>query len=327
MGLKRPHDDDEEGAEQELLQQLSKGGRAIEKEGAESKQNGTSSDEEDRASDNDTGSDKASGNGVLEDNTESDEAGSDSDKSTNNSELGIVNIDFEFFDPAPEDFHAMKHMLVSAFGDDAEEFNLSGLVEVILEQNAIGSTVKVEEGGDPYGFMSVVDIRAHKEKTVVKQMRQYLEKKADGQQIGGRLKEILDGHTGLLINERVINMPPQVVAPMLRMLAEETQRATMAGEPFDFEYYLVLAPMYREVSEEDNHRRTEPLAAYAHAEDEFIEEFACFKFDYRFSRSRRVADARNSFADTGLAPSRRCLVIPRANFAPLIKRLEEVLAP
>ncbi|KAJ2805704.1 Mss4p nuclear export [Coemansia guatemalensis] len=319
MGLKRPHDDDE-GVELETPQRLSKGDQ--EKEEAGDEHGRTSDDEHDRSSDNDTGSSEASDN-----DTDSDGAGSDGGTSDSNSELGMVNIDFEFFDPSPEDFHAMKHMLVSAFGDDAEEFNVSELVELILEQNAIGSTVKVEEGGDPYGFMTVVDMRAHSGKTVVKQIRKYLEKKADGQKMGGRLREMLDGHTGLLINERVINMPPQVVAPMLRMLAEETQRATEAGEPFDFEYYLLLAPMYREVSEEENPRRTEAMAAFAHAEDEFVEEFACFKFDYRFSRSQRVADARNSFADSGLAPSRRCLVIPRANFASLIKRLEEVLAP
>ncbi|PIA15550.1 hypothetical protein COEREDRAFT_81884 [Coemansia reversa NRRL 1564] len=320
MGLKRPHDEDEE-VEVVESRRLSKDKREIEKEGTESEHGSVSDDEQSRASDNNIGSE-----GASEDDTDND-TGSDSDGSDVSSELGMVNIDFEFFDPATEDFHAMKQMLSSAFGDDAEEFNVSELVELILEQNAIGSTVKLEEGGDPYGFMSVVDMRAHNEKTVIKQIRRYLEKKADLKQMGGRLREILDGHTGLLINERVINMPPQVVAPMLRMLAEETRRATDAGEPFDFEYFMLLSPMYREVSEDDNPRNVETMAAYAHAEDEFVEEFACFKFDYRFSRSRRVADARNSFADTGLAPSRRCLVIPRANFAPLIERLDKVLAP
>ncbi|KAJ2614824.1 Mss4p nuclear export [Coemansia sp. RSA 1365] len=313
MGLKRPHDEDEEV---EVVPSQSKDKRVLQKEETES--------EHDSVSDDNTGSEEVSDNDTGSEVSDND-SGSDSDGSDVSSELGMVDIDFEFFDPATDDFHAMKHMLSSAFGDDAEEFNISELVEMILEQNAIGSTVKLEEGGDPYGLMSVVDMRAHNEKTVIKQIKRYLEKKADAQKMGGRLREILDGHTGLLINERVINMPPQVVAPMLRMLAEETKRATAAGESFDFEYYLLLAPMYREVSEDD--RNIDTMAAYAHAEDEFVEEFACFKFDYRFSRSRRVADVRNSFAETGLAPSKRCLVIPRANFAPLIKRLDKVLAP
>ncbi|KAJ2743349.1 Mss4p nuclear export [Coemansia sp. BCRC 34301] len=256
-------------------------------------------------------------------------------------EKEIVDVDFEFFDPKPIDFHSMKQMLVGSFGDDAEDFNLSGLVDLILSQNTIGSTVKVEGDENPYAFLTVLNMHVHRDKEPIQQIKQYLLKKAEkkkGGQDAGKIIDILNGpgHVGLLLNERVVNMPAQVTAPMLKMLVEELEWAVADGEPYEFEYYMLLAPMYRETEavddddEEKVAKRPTPavtgIDAYGHGEDEFIEEFACAKFDYKFSRSKRVAESRNSFADTGLAPSRRCLVIHKSKIAGLIQRLEAVLA-
>ncbi|KAJ2708829.1 Mss4p nuclear export [Coemansia spiralis] len=265
-------------------------------------------------------------------------SGSDACSTSSGSSEDIVNVDFEYFSPAEIDFHAMKRMLVASFGDDAEEFDLSGLVDIVLEQNAIGSTVKMDGDTDPYAFMTAIGLRQHGEKAAVQQIVAYLRRKDKG----GRLGAVLDGHTALLLNERVINMPPQIVAPMLRMLGGELQNAAAAGEPFDFEHLLLICPMYREVPQADSDsdsdggpRRAQkkkrpvldPIDAYAHPEDEIIEEFARAKFDFGLSRSNRVPDARNAFADSGLAPSRRCLVLRTADIPALAVRLEEALAP
>ncbi|KAI8325149.1 hypothetical protein GQ54DRAFT_242522, partial [Martensiomyces pterosporus] len=255
----------------------------------------------------------------------------------------LVDIDFEFFDPKPIDFHAMKRMLISSFGDDAEDFNISELVDLILGQNTIGSTVKVDGDDDPYAFLTVLNMNTHKDKQAIKQIKSYLLKKAEKARVSGRLSEILDNEekdVGLLLNERVVNMPPQVVAPMLKMLMEELEWAVEDKEPYKFEYYLLMAPMYKDVAAVDeddeddeagssrNYRARKQgkdaagsIDAFLHAEDEFVEEFAQLKFDYKFSRSKRVAESRNSFADTGIAPSRRCLVIHKSKIRPLIDRL------
>ncbi|KAJ2454333.1 Mss4p nuclear export [Coemansia sp. RSA 2336] len=251
---------------------------------------------------------------------------SDSDSLKSNE---MVDVDFDFFDFQQTDFHSLKPMLVTSFGDDADMFDLSELVDMILYQNAIGSTVKVDGESDPYAFMSVLGMKQHEGKGVMKQIREYLLKKAGKQR--EQLHEILESsNVGLLLNERVVNMPPQIVVPMLRMLMDETQRAVDAGEPFDFEYFVLLCPMYRETAAADSDSEEarpshEGFDAYGHVEDEFVEEFAQLKFDFKFSKLKRVADARNTFADTGLVPSRRCLVIHRSKINPIIARLESVL--
>ncbi|KAJ2851800.1 Mss4p nuclear export [Coemansia brasiliensis] len=254
---------------------------------------------------------------------------SDSDSLKSNE---IVDVDFDFFDFQPTDFHSLKPMLAASFGDDSDLFNLSELVDMILYQNAIGSTVKVDGESDPYAFMTVLGMKQHEDREPIKQIREYLLRKAGKRR--DEVAKLLDtSNAGLLFNERVVNMPPQIVVPMLRMLMEETQRAVDAQEPFDFEYFVLLCPMYREVapadsdSEEAGGQKANPegIDAYGRVEDEFIEEFAHLKFDFKFSKLKRVADARNTFADTGLLPSRRCLVIHKSQIGPIIARLESVL--
>ncbi|KAJ1739817.1 Mss4p nuclear export [Coemansia sp. RSA 989] len=277
-------------------------------------------------------SDSGSGSGSESDTGKGKQAAtedySDSDSLKSNE---IVDVDFDFFDFQPADFHSLKPMLAASFGDDSDMFNLSELADMILYQNAIGSTVKVDGESDPYAFMSVLGMKQHKDREAIRQVREYLLKKAGRQR--DQLGKLLDAsNVGLLFNERVVNMPPQIVVPMLRMLMEETQRAVDAHEPFDFEYFVLLCPMYREVAADDSDTEEPPgkpgqegLDAHGRVEDEFIEEFAHLKFDFKFSKLKRVADARNTFADTGLLPSRRCLVIHRSQISPIIARLESVL--
>ncbi|KAJ2476907.1 Mss4p nuclear export [Coemansia sp. RSA 2131] len=243
--------------------------------------------------------------------------GSDSDDDSVGSNE-IVNVDFEFFDPQPIDFHAMKRMFEGSFGDDSDQFNTSALVDLILSQPEIGSTVKMDDDSDPYAFMTVLSTRRDSE--VITQLCQYLVKKAGPK--APALSQLLDTHhVGLLFSERVINMPPQVVVPMLRMLMTEIEKA----QGFDFEYFVLVCSMYSEVPGDDEPAKACEMDVFVHAEEEFMEEFAHLVFDFKFSRLKRVAEARNTFADAGLAPSRRCLVIHRSKIDSILARLEDVL--
>ncbi|KAJ1780509.1 Mss4p nuclear export [Coemansia sp. RSA 921] len=246
--------------------------------------------------------------------TDSEEDGSDNDSMGSNE---IVNVDFEFFDPQPIDFHAMKRMFEGSFGDDSDQFNTSALVDLILSQPSIGSTVKMDDDSDPYAFMTALSTRRDSEP--IKQVCEYLVRKAGPK--AQTLSELLDKHhVGLLFSERVINMPPQVVVPMLRMLMTELEKE----DGFDFEYFVLVCSMYSEVPADDGAKACE-MDVFVHAEEEFIEEFAHITFDFKFTRLKRVAEARNTFADAGLAPSRRCLVIHRSKIDAILARLEDVL--
>ena len=66
---------------------------------------------------------------------------------------GVVQADFAFFDPKPNDFHGVKTLLQTYL--DVEEWDLSGFADLILEQTTVGTVVKVEDDEDEGVFALV----------------------------------------------------------------------------------------------------------------------------------------------------------------------------
>lgn len=66
---------------------------------------------------------------------------------------GEVQADFEFFDPKATDFHGAKILLQSYLDD--KEWDLSGFVDLILDQTTVGTVVKVAEDEDESLFAMV----------------------------------------------------------------------------------------------------------------------------------------------------------------------------
>jgi protein BCP1 len=78
--------------------------------------------------------------------------------------MDILDVEFEWFDPQPEvDFHGIKTLLRQLFDVDSQLLDMSALVDLILAQPLLGSTVKVDGNEtDPYAFLSVVNLNEHK---------------------------------------------------------------------------------------------------------------------------------------------------------------------
>lgn len=74
----------------------------------------------------------------------------------------MVDVDFEWFDPEPIDFHGMKNLLRQLLENDAQLFDISALVDLVLSQPNLGSTVKVDgKESDPYAFLTVLNLQEH----------------------------------------------------------------------------------------------------------------------------------------------------------------------
>jgi hypothetical protein len=75
----------------------------------------------------------------------------------------IVDVDFDFFDLDPIDFHAVKRLLGQLFSADAELLNLTDIADLIINQASVGSTVKVDgKESDPYALLTVINTNVHK---------------------------------------------------------------------------------------------------------------------------------------------------------------------
>lgn len=75
---------------------------------------------------------------------------------------GVVQADFVFFDPKPDDFHGVK-ILLKTYLDD-KEWDLSGFVDLILAQTTVGTMIKIEgdEDDSPYSVITALNLGRYK---------------------------------------------------------------------------------------------------------------------------------------------------------------------
>ncbi|KAG1294889.1 hypothetical protein G6F66_004814 [Rhizopus arrhizus] len=215
----------------------------------------------------------------------------------------IVDVDFDFYNPDEIDFHALKKLLTQLFSSDAELINLGDLADILIEENHVGTTVKVDDQqSDPYAILSIINLQQQK--------------------------------VGWVVSERFINMPVEVMPPMYAMLQEETKKAVQQNEPYSFEWYMFISKTYKEVNptvEEDDDevkKSANNETFYFQSEDEIIAKYAEYQFDYKFTNSEKeqAADSRRAFSDFGIEPSRKLLLVHQSKFDGLVDEISKTCA-
>ncbi|KAF0554113.1 Protein BCP1 [Gigaspora margarita] len=274
-----------------------------------------------------------------EDTKDSDEDVSDGEENAHLEE-DIVDIDFDFFDPKPIDFHSIKNLMIQLFSADSELFNITELTELIISQPLLGTTVKIDGAdSDPYAILTVLNMNEHLEKQCIKDLAKYLLDKTKqdsilNEKLDTLLKNDSTNHIGLILSERLINMPVQIVPPMYKMLQEEIQWAVDDNEPYNFEWYLVLSKTYQEVvstlddessqskKQKKKKAKSEPTLFYFHPEDEIIEQNADYQFNFNFTKQPSVSDSKRAFSNFGIAPAMKLFLFNKSKFDNLVRNLE-----
>jgi len=149
-------------------------------------------------------------------------------------------------------------------------------------------------------------------------------------------------HVGLILSERLINMPVQIAPPMYRLLSDEMRWAIEANEPYRFSHLVCISRTYR-VSPDDDHTMegiestappakrqrskatpTQPSTLRTfpyHPEDEIWEELASHTIDYSFTHHEtRDADA------VGADTAGRLMLLPAEQFDALVTSMSEKYA-
>ncbi|KAK7715825.1 Mss4p nuclear export [Botryosphaeria dothidea] len=258
-------------------------------------------------------------------------------------DMDMLNVDFEWFDPSPDvDFHGLKTLMRQLLDVDNQLFNLSELADMILAQPLLGSTVKVDGlESDPYAFLTVLNLHEHKDKQVVKDLTKYFAQKALSSSSLSQLPSLLDPSSpfqvGLILTERFINMPSEIVPPMYTMLQEEIQWALDEKEPYQFSHYLILSKTYLEIESkldmEDNRpnkkKRKDGDAEvfYFHPEDEVLHKHALAHATYEYTKQgdEGASDAKRAFQDAGIKPMGHLILIEASKFADAVKAVGEYL--
>lgn len=228
---------------------------------------------------------------------------------------------------------------------DSQLLDLSGLADEVVAQDTIGSTVKVDgEGTDAYAFMTVLNAqRGNREGGALSEpvvgLKRYLESQAKE---GGMVQQVLRGadHVGVVLAERLINVPSEVAPPMYGMLVDEIEAAVEDKEPYDFEYYLVVSRGYREVESRLDREEQGPKSKkskgkgkasgevfYFHPEDEVLKRFSCAyeEFEYKKDEGEGMADSKRAFQEMGIRAVGELILIEKAKWEECVKALGEYL--
>ncbi|KAJ7596518.1 p21-C-terminal region-binding protein-domain-containing protein [Mycena floridula] len=278
--------------------------------------------------------------------------GNDSDDSDSPS---FIDVDFDFFDlNADVDYHALKRLFQQLFQRDAELFELEQLTDLILSEPQIhvGTTVKTDgKETDPYAVLTVLNMHVHQNHPSIKALAAYFLRQAASRDpsfhsILQNLFAQSDSHVGLVLCERLINMPVQVIPPMYNMLTEEIKAAVDQNQPYKFSHLIFVSRTYhltpseqemlaqprpsatKSKSKRSKHRGPEPqVAAPAdnifsfHPEDDCIRQHSSHALDYTFIAASPEPRDQESF---GLDTRGRMMLLPIEKFPDMVTKMGEV---
>jgi protein BCP1 len=169
-----------------------------------------------------------------------------------------LSVEFEFYDPDPSQFLSLKSLLNGYL--DGLSFGSSELCDLVIEQVEVGTMIGVAEEGeeeenndknkhkiknrDVLGFATVIEIgRLGKSKVGNEILGFILEKSAKFNDKHKKLEEILGGKfkTGLLLNERIVNLSPQLIPILHGQILEDLKWAGNEGMgEYQFDYIVCL---------------------------------------------------------------------------------------
>jgi protein BCP1 len=173
-------------------------------------------------------------------------------------------------------------------------------------------------------------------------MTEYILLRADKEPSLQALRQLLDpstdGRVGLVLTERLVNMPADVVPEMYRMLLEELQWAIEDKEHYDFSHFLVWSRTYNEVESQldkegdgpskrvkrDTDKPVDPdQRLYFHPEDEILHRFAVghASFDFSTARGEGSADSKRAFQDKGVESQMHLILIERGRIQDAVNAL------
>lgn len=144
-----------------------------------------------------------------------------------------IDVSFDYVAPTEIDFAALKRLTQQLFYTHSPDLDLSALVDEVLRWGgeAVGTVVKVEddEDADPFAFASVINLAPEAVSGASTGLRAYYtsvltSKTATSSKAAQSIQALLASPSTTLLqifHERMINLPPQIMPPLYRMLFDE----------------------------------------------------------------------------------------------------------
>lgn len=219
---------------------------------------------------------------------------SDSDHSSQPSQE-IVNINFDFFDPKPNDFHGIKALLRTYLDD--EVWDISGFVDLVLAQTTVGTVIKAGDEGNPIALLTALNLGRYQKSSSMLELHKFLRVKSAHKPESGLLEDLWGkevNEVALLVSERLVNVPIELAPPLYKGLFEEVMWAT-EDEPtqelrdsFKLKKYLYLTRVFQELVKEGDNTELKKKAElqnngeliYIKPEDEILHQLSLWSFSF-----------------------------------------------
>ncbi|KAM3318570.1 hypothetical protein ACQJBY_035997 [Aegilops geniculata] len=264
---------------------------------------------------------------------------SSSDDDGASQEMETVQADFAFFDPKPTDFHGVRLLLKTYL--DSKPWDLTGFVDLVLEQTTVGTVVKMAEdedeeanggdksdGGDDdedlFGLITVLNLGRYAENRCIKDLKEYLLAVCGDKDTKKKLKSLLEekaSTVGLLVCRRFVNFPYEMVPKMYDSLFDEVAWAT-EDEPtqelqdsFRFKQYLLLVRILERKTppkqKAKNSKDEDEPVIYPKLEDEIFRELSSWSFTFPIRAEQSAQQELKNYKEMGLVMCVKAKVIPK----------------
>jgi len=154
-----------------------------------------------------------------------------------------IQVDFEFFDLVSDDDYPIQTLLKNYL--ENQIWNLRELSKLLSLQDDIGTAIKVDD--NVFGFISVVDMHEHKNLKCIQHIKDYILKLGPNERLVKKLQNLFtDTNTGLglIVNERVANVPPQLAPHLHTSFFEELKDAQKTNAKYNFDNYIFISTIH-----------------------------------------------------------------------------------
>lgn len=122
------------------------------------------------------------------------------------------------------------------------------MTDAVISQVEVGTMVKAGDDVDVYAFATVLPLTRAADVPAVRAVVDYMLARCPRKQRGDFEKVLQAPSTGLLLNERMLNMPPEMAPSLHQCLCDDLAWASKEAEPkgaFSFKQLVLLSPRFK----------------------------------------------------------------------------------
>lgn len=188
-----------------------------------------------------------------------------------------------------------------------------------------------DSSGTIFGITTAVNISKAQSHGCIEDIRKHLltkceqfAKPEDKQAIQNALNDDTK-QTALLINERFINIPPQIAVPLLDNLHKEIGQAAAKKEKFRFSNYIMIVKLNRKKSKGKQKDQNEDI--YSNGEEEILDDYADASFEFSAERETDSTLSGNwTESDSTLVPHRKVVIFDATKLPFVIDAIKELIS-